>query len=239
MITKRALLIGYPVEKGEKNYCENGVDADIKNYKRYLMSLSGGAWERDEIITVKNITSTELRKYIFFLGKFDYSIVIFSGHGRYDINESTTKIEINKNENIAVEDLFTECERQLFIFDCCRSNPLLFQENQENYYFASNEADYSYLRNVYKEKYDSNLRKSGKGIIQIFSCSVGETSQDWDRRGGMFSYNYIQSSKGDTDMSVKDVFEIAEQRVIKVSGNKQHPQIYRPRSGETFPFYIA
>ncbi|MBD5427340.1 MAG: caspase family protein, partial [Treponema sp.] len=162
-----------------------------------------------------------------------------SGHGGYDDNESTTKIEINKNESIAVEDLFTRCERQLFIFDCCRSIPRLLQESEDSYYFASTEADYSYLRNIYREKYNSYLRNSAKGIVQIFSCDIGETAQDWDKRGGLFSYNYIQSAKGDRDLSVKDVFDIADQKVIKASGNKQHPQICRPRSGATFPFYIA
>lgn len=239
MISKRALLIGYPGEKGEKNYCENGVNADISNYTRYLTSLNGGAWETNEIISVKNIASTNLRKYILFLGDFDYSVVIFSGHGEYDIAKSTTMVQINKNESIAVEDLFTRCERQLFIFDCCRSIPRPLQEAEDSYYFASNEADYRQLRNAYKEKYDLYLRKSEKGIIQVFSCNIGEKSQDWDKSGGMFSYNFIQSAKGNTDMSVKDVFDIAGQKVIRASGNKQHPQIYRPRSGETFPFYIA
>lgn len=153
--------------------------------------------------------------------------------------EETSGFYIYKNENVAVEYLFTGCERQLFIFDCCRSNPLLLQDNQDSYYFASNEADTSYLRNAYKEKYDSYLKRAEKGIIQIFSCDVCETAQDWDRRGGMFSYNFIQSAKGNADMTVKDVFDIAEQRTIKTSGSKQHPQIYRPRSGNPLPFYIA
>lgn len=238
-LSRRALIIGYPGEIGDKDYCKTGVNADITNYKQYLTSLHGGAWESDEIDAVKNITKDELQNYLLFLGNFDYSLLIFSGHGGYNIYTATTEIQINKNESVSVDDLFTDCERQLFIFDCCRSIPEKMQKLLEkSVNFATTES-YTDIRDIYKAQFDSYLKNSTKGIIQTFACNITETAQDWGARGGMFSYHLLHSARGDQDMSIKDVFEIAGQKVIKSSGGRQHPQLYRPRSGETFPFYLA
>ena len=38
MLSKFALIVGYPGEKGEENYCE-GVYTDVENYENYLKTL--------------------------------------------------------------------------------------------------------------------------------------------------------------------------------------------------------
>lgn len=54
MLSKFALIIGYPGEPGEENFCE-GVYTDVETYERYLKSIHGGAWNDDEIHSELNI----------------------------------------------------------------------------------------------------------------------------------------------------------------------------------------
>ena len=49
MLRRKTLIIGYPGEEGDDNYCLQGVTADINNYTNHLYSIHGGAWELSEI----------------------------------------------------------------------------------------------------------------------------------------------------------------------------------------------
>lgn len=47
-MTRKMLIIANPGEAGDENYCE-GVNQDVKQYKKFFTSNSGGAWEPEEI----------------------------------------------------------------------------------------------------------------------------------------------------------------------------------------------
>jgi hypothetical protein len=47
-IKRQEIIFGYPGEIGDKHYCE-GVLKDIENYKNFLLSPIGGAWNASEI----------------------------------------------------------------------------------------------------------------------------------------------------------------------------------------------
>lgn len=52
-------------------------------------------------------------------------------------------------------------------------------------------------------------------------------------------HNFISSVKGNLNLIVNDVFVNADDKIIKVLRNKQHPRIYKPRSENLILFCIT
>ena len=66
-----------------------GVKTDLFEWKKFLTSPKGGAWEHDEIEMIMNPQRSELLSHINELRKtkvYDFAIVVYSGHGGYDRN---------------------------------------------------------------------------------------------------------------------------------------------------------
>lgn len=76
MMNRYALLFGNT--NGLK-----GVQKDLYNFKKFLMSDIGGAWYEKEIFVKENVSKSWLLENIEILrkAKLDYLIIYFSGHG--------------------------------------------------------------------------------------------------------------------------------------------------------------
>ena len=237
MLSKFALIIGYPGEPEEENFCE-GVYTDVENYERYLKSIHGGAWNDDEIHSEINISKRELKNWIIYLSNFDYSVIIFAGHGEYNLFHQQTEIQINKRETILENDLMISTDRQLVILDCCRiKSKTLIEDSVIKSFSAEDFSDVD--RFLYRNIFDIKLSESVQDFIKIYSCDIGESARDLGRKGGLFSKSLIDSAKGNENLSIYKTFSKAKDIVITQSRNKQHPQIEKPRSGISFPFYIS
>lgn len=237
MLSKFALIIGYPGEPGEENFCE-GVNTDVANFQHYLKSIHGGAWNDDEIHAELNISKRELKKWIIYLSNFDYSVIIFAGHGEYNTIQYQTEIQINKYESILENELITQTERQLIMLDCCRVKGKTLVEDSFIKSFSL-ESSSHISKDIYRMLFDNNLSESVQDLIKVYSCSINETARDLGIKGGLFSKSLIDSAKGNENLSIYKTFSKAKDIVITQSRNKQHPQIEKPRSGLSFPFYIS
>jgi len=241
MITKKALIFGYPGEKGGENYC-SGVFHDMHGYYSHFTSLCGGAWKvREEIFIEKQpITKKRLKKYIeYFNCEAEYSIFIFVGHGEYHEDYGTI-IQLNAKEKISEFDLSLDnVSRRLNIFDCCREKtifPMQGRYLKESYISQSFSASNVEL---YRECFNSLLGASIKGNINIYSCSINERSKDISNLGGLFSYHLLRNTIGNENLSIYKAFKKAEPIVKRLSSYEQNPVIDRPRvNGNSFPFYL-
>lgn len=237
MLSKFALIIGYPGEPGEENFCE-GVYTDVETYERYLKSIHGGAWNDDEIRSELNISKRELKNWIIYLSNFDYSVIIFAGHGEFNTIQHQTEIQINKYESILEDELISQTERQLIILDCCRiKSRSLVEDSVIKSFSIENSTQLD--RDIYRAFFNTKLEKSVHDLIKVYSCSINETARDLGIKGGLFSKSLIDSAKGKENLSIYKTFSKAKDIVITQSRNKQHPQIEKPRSGISFPFYIS
>lgn len=238
MLNRKALILGYPGEIGDEHYCE-GVIHDLEGYKHYFGSIHGGAWDIDsEVFTELNITKSKLSEYSdYFKREADYSVIVFAGHGEYDTRFQQTRMQINRISSILVNDIKGWTNRQLLIMDCCRKRTQVFIKSriQDSMTIES----FSNNRDIYRSRFNELLEKSVEDTIEIYGCSIDEFSQDISNRGGLFSYQLLNSAKGDETLSIYKTFAKAQQIVQELSKNKQTPVIHRPRSGITFPFYIT
>jgi hypothetical protein len=238
MENRKALIFGYPGEYNTENYCE-GVFHDIENYKKYLLSNHGGAWiESDEVHTEISISRERLSAYInYFDRKADYSLIVFAGHGEYNLGKKQTCLQLNREESILVSDLYNGNKRQLLIIDCCRkiSKILIESRIQDSAIYKS----FSNNSDAYREKFDQMLKASVEDKIEVYSCDIDEYSRDISNKGGLFSYNLLDEAKGNEDLTIYKTFEKAKPHVIETSRNMQNPVIQRPRTGNSFPFYLS
>jgi hypothetical protein len=178
-----ALLIG------NSNGLE-GVKKDINNHARFLSSDFGGAWHENEIAPIMNpdkkvlLTALEIVKN----EKYDFSYVVFSGHGAY---QRQTVLEINnKGEYIYESDLIGLSSRQLSIFDCCR-NTIQEEIYKSNVLSVQNKL-FSFDGNFVRQKYETRIMQAKEQQNVLYACSVNESALDTPD-GGLYTKNLLSS----------------------------------------------
>lgn len=184
-IKRKALLIG-------NSNGLTGVKVDLDNSKKFLTSLEGGAWNEEEITVLMNPSGVKLLAEIAYLkGKYDFMIVVFSGHGAY---ERETVLELNQNgELIQESQLIGIAPKQITIFDCCRAivrEPLF--ENRSTRTFS--DSDDFLVRHRIRKLYDSLINNAIDQQIRLYACSVGETALDTSK-GGLYLSNLLAQAK--------------------------------------------
>ncbi|MFI4919726.1 MAG: caspase family protein, partial [Legionellales bacterium] len=189
MITRRALLVGYPGEKNNKHYCQ-GVNEDLKNYKSFLLSPLGGTWYEDEVDVLIQPSIPELRISLHLLRGHDYSLVIFTGHGYYSLEQDSTILEINKNDEIESEELMNKTDKQTVILDCCRKvERIVVSEEREILRKAVGmELDPTTCRKCY----DKKIEQCDRDIIVMYACDIDEKAIDRPE-GGLYSSSLLKS----------------------------------------------
>jgi hypothetical protein len=240
---RKAFLIGSPFIEGTPNYLP-GVTPDVVNMKKHLQSLSGGAWNDDEITVFENPTKNKLRSEM--QGYYDFVIIQYSGHG-FEYSTSGTYLDINPYENISLEELhgFVQSSRRYYFLDSCRGivrEPIT--ESRKAFSMDSMNA-YDYYRVAYRKKYESIIEKCEFGTSLIYSCSLNESAEeDPQGRGGIFTLSYLRSSTAKVDWgkyaSIKDIYETAKTRKLidYPLSTEQHPTMKPERRINYFPFVI-
>lgn len=197
---KRILFIG-------NNDGLPGVNKDFINYISFFKSDVGGAWDHLEIVSQMQPSLKELKSKISELKdlNLDFAIVIYSGHGG---QKRETVLEINaNNEKISESELKNIANRQVTIYDCCRTYPILeFSEMYDQRIIKSASVD-----SRVRQRYEARLMQAIPQQISLYSCSIGETSEDTSE-GGLYSKNLILSAKNLTTefMSVGRAHQLAK-----------------------------
>ncbi len=248
MVNRRALLIANPGEIGAENYCE-GVNKDMNNYKTFLTSPLGGLWYENEIEVLHKPGKTLVRQAIEKLKGYDYSTIIFSGHGLYSSIYESTILELNKNENIDSVELRNGSKKQTIILDCCRKvEKVIIREFAEALMKAAAITQLS--PSECRKYYSSRIEECDSGLIVMYACSINETAGDDSSKGGYYSHSLISSATKWAESDSKDIsttayyfsaimaHDAASSNVNSLSGGRQNPHIEKPRSGPYFPFAI-
>ncbi len=207
-----------------------GVKVDITNFQTFFKSAFGGNWQDPEIDVKVNCSLTDLRKDLSSLKglNLDYLIIIFSGHGG---QKRETVLELNsKGETIGDSELQNIAKRQLNIYDCCRS---IGQQTNESLALVNKIKLYSAFNT--REKYEKRIMQAINQQVSLYSCSVGEVSNDTSE-GGLYSKHFIDSAKN-INSEYKLVGEAhTEAYNLVVEANKylpkdkhQHPESVLPR----------
>lgn len=246
---RTAILIEAARVKGQRHL--PGAEADVEHFTKYLTSVSGGAWRRDEIITMSKPPSPQLFSEIRKAeASSDYLFISFSGHGYMKAQPQNAYIPVsenqltmlclNDNEEISVSQINPSIKNFLFVDSCREIEKILASKMEEDLYRSFAE---DFRKDRARQLFDAAVLNAGPGQILAYSCGINETAGEDPNRGGYFSAAMIESgialSGGGTSrgITIEEVYESAF-NVVKKQASQQNPQ-YRPgRRQRHFPFAV-
>jgi hypothetical protein len=251
---RQALIITNPGNPEDKDdYCA-GVERDAANYRRFLLSPAGGAWEEAELAHLRKPDIFAVQRAVGKLTSSgcEYALVIFSGLGSFSKRLNSTILHLREGHSIDSSELRLRGVGQTLIIDSCRKvpaeRPLLSEAAPD---LLKSMAGLS--RAECRRCYDAEIAKCGRELIVMRSCSNGEYSYD-SPVGGYYSSSLMEAATGwavnvregpDTGMrcralSVVAAHALATPLVRSKSGERQTPpEPDKPRSGSYFPFCVV
>lgn len=208
----------------------NATPVDMLRFTKFLMSLQGGAWEKEEIVECKDKSADEILKAVEDIKNEgnDYVIVYFTGHGGVQGNQI---LEVNPaSELIEENSLLGLAPRQLNILDCCRctiTTPLSIYGKSRGITPMRRA-----LRDEVRKEYDEIVMNAAPQLVRMYSCREGESS--WSSKDGSYYTNNLIGCAIDllNTNSVVRVHQCHEATAIKTAADvqkdlhrDQHPDI--------------
>jgi hypothetical protein len=248
-MNRAAVIISNPGEPGAESYC-GGVKKDVKNYRSFLLSPTGGLWGESEILEMNRPSVAEVREEVKGLSAFDYVFVVFVGHGWHSTDLDSTVIELRAGQELDSADLRLRDTKQTIALDCCRvQHPGMPEDRALREILAK--AGPTIHHEDCRRYYDERIEKCSEELVVMYACSKGQRAADDDEKGGIYTYNLLESSQAwargssvDTSrefkiLSVAAAHEQTVPLVERIRGNRQTPHIEKPRSGPYYPFCIV
>ena len=223
---RKALLIG-------NTHGLPGVKIDLKKFEHFLLSDTGGAWQASEIETIQNPSKLHLINKIEItkLHKYDFVIVLFSGHGGH---ARRTILEINQaGESIEDSQLHGISSRQITVHDCCRS---ILQPVVESMTMESAELMIKKSFNDVRQRYDKRILQAIPQQVKLYSCSIGQVAYD-TKDGGIYTSNLLASARAismnQADKTIgaahQESIEPTQRQSKEIGGSAQTPDAVLPR----------
>ena len=241
---RRMLIITNPGKPNAANYCA-GVYDDAENYKEYFTSSAGGCWYDNEIKHLDCPSKSAVMDEVQMMqAQTDFCVVIFSGHGysQYGVTYVECCPGQNSTNDISEYELQLTGKRQLLILDCCRKPWYPVQDHIRKSSVCLDES--VYIKPNTRKEYEKLILNTPVSIEKLFSCSLGEVSNDQEGRGGAYSYTLLNEARlkyndieRNTYVTVPRIHNNAKKAMEKIAPN-QHPRIDKPRSEPYFPFVI-
>ena len=249
MLTRKTLIISNPGEQGAENYCQ-GVYVDVENYKQYLCSALGGAWNTWEIEHLDRPATWDVTAKINSMALTDYTMVIFCGHGYTHASTGNTILELKAGHEINAIDLRASSRKRTILLDCCRKVYAERLVRKSLFESAMNFAEPRLNRNLCRRVFDDTVSRCSSGVVVGYACSSGEVAGEGATTGGYYSSSMLDSASKWLNSNQPGMWQPAEQRSIvrihndaidnvkALSGGTQTPVIDKPRSDPYFPFAV-
>ena len=258
-MTRRAILIPSP---GPLNTPENqrigiGISKDCVEWRRFLCSNAGGAWDDDdEIVTLNpNPSVDEIQSVLAGTKNVDYSFVAFSGHGKIeydkDDEEWVTKLLVNESDKLPDYMLRPLSPRSLISVDSCRWDPSgIFKIAMANEsakirgaYFSTDS-----VRLAHRRLYDDCIQRCERGAIFMYACDYTEEASAAHTRGGklgsLFTFKCVEvaetwykSARGNECIKINDAFPSIQRKVGEIEP-EQKPQLHGGRRLGYYPLAV-
>jgi len=240
-----------------------GARVDIENWKSFLKSDLGGAWEDSEIVALHKPVSQNVSDHLK-VDSDSYCFVAFSGHG------SDGSVALNDhwvNDGYPIESLKPKSNKGTVIIDSCRgvagimnfsftkaafaneighAVALNAQRGRDVVFATSNELSERRILirsgSVIKprEKWEESVKASSTGIVQMLACAKGQGAEDDPDAGGYYTSLLLQSADlwktSGTSASIHTTKDAHDYAASKLPAQQQSPE-YTP-TWLTFPFAV-
>jgi len=248
-VKRHALILSNPGELNADNYCE-GVRRDVENYTKFFLNPIGGLWADSEVVQMERPSVQQVRQEIQRFRTHDYVMTIFTGHGWYSTKLESTILELRKGQEIDSAELRTGSAKLTLILDCCREK---YAAAPEMVVLAEKMAKVmpSINPDDCRKYYDKRIAECPSELVVMYACGTGQRAGDDSQRGGAYSHSLMRSaydwaencdvdtSRSYSILGVSETHDLAIPRVRRLRGDRQMPQIEKPRSGPYYPFCIV
>jgi hypothetical protein len=174
-----------------------GARADVANFRRWLKSANGGAWEDAELAVLSHPTAAALEGQLAEAGKADYAFIAFSGHGDHVVGRlrNDTMIQINDREDYSARRLPSGFKRGIVVVDSCRNVHYELSLNEAvKYARAKSLGDDWAARRRHRAAFDAQAAAAEEGVVFMFGCSVNQSANDFPN-GGAFSFALVDQAE--------------------------------------------
>lgn len=248
------LLISNPGLKTSSNYAPvtNNV---IEHYKQFFMSIWGGYWSEElddiQVIDESNpMSKNDIKKIIKDFNSYDYSIIVFCGHGGVS-NTLQPFIELPNGEVLKQSELICnniEGLRRIIIFDCCRAPtniPDYLLEDLELEKYSTFDMEIS--KKFYNKEFASSdphvevinstelctCAHTNTNLDTVFSKALFEAIEQWKKRATADARAY----KGECSVNYS---HLSGTVCEKMKGHNQTPEfINYGNCCRLFPFLVV
>ncbi len=258
---RRVIIITNAGKVGSENYCQ-GVYKDKENYISFLKSGYGGYYSDSEIRYLDKPSREKVREELSLLTKneIEFSIIVFCGHGWYSTMSESNIFELNDNGDLIDSlELRTNAKKRIIIEDNCREPYSEYITDNLIKSFSAGGLFEEYHKRINPEEckkyYNKKISECPEQVIIGQACSIGETAGDSSSTGGYYSSCLLKKTKEMVESglitidlssnystySFPFIHNLAVPVVQKRSGNKQNPQIEKPRysvSDNYLPFAV-
>jgi hypothetical protein len=226
-----------------------GARADVNNFRRWLQTANGGAWELSEITVLSHPTTGALEVQLSEASKADYAFIAFSGHGEHVRGRlrDDTMIQINNSDDYSSRKLASGFRRGVIVVDSCRNVRVELSLNESiKYARAKSFSEDWQKRRRHRAIFDARAEAAEEGVIFMFGCSLNQSANDFPN-GGAFSFALIdqaeswigRASSGNV-LDTLQAFERAKQMVKDEGITNQVPEMDGAIRRRThFPFGVV
>lgn len=241
-MTRQAILIEASEVPGHDKLV--GAARDVENWRTYLYSNAGGAWEYGELTVLRTPSRRDVQTHILAARSKSYVFVAYSGHGRhpYGANSETDTEVLLRDGFLPSREFNSGSDRTTIVVDACRNITVRALKDRAIFESAKFAADS--LRLAHRKAFDEAVARSDKGPIYMYSCSVGESAWEEDS-GGEYTSCLIQtgskwhrSAGSDEALSTSSTHDVAAVAVTRKT-SQQHPRYLGGRRLAHFPFAVS
>jgi len=245
-------LISNPGELNDQNYCK-GVYVDVDNYRNFLASAQGGAWNLETEFTILNKpTRQQLEIPLIKCELADYAFILFTGHGYFSDELQEPVLELREGETVCLSDLLAPNTKRTVILDSCQK--VHRSELIENRNIIRASLSEGRRREPNRERcrqiFDTRIEQASRSAVIPKSCRIDEYSTADDELGSRYARSLIVAANrwvnqqsmtwqaSENSYSIISAHDSAALLTTRLSGGEQNPTISKARTGPYFPFAV-
>jgi hypothetical protein len=234
-----AIILGSPLSKNHPDHLRFVVK-DVENYKRFLLSSTGGAWREDEIKTGWNIAANKVSIIQNLCKDADLALIIYTGHGGRIHGKDY--LNTNDTEILWLSQLITSAKRQITIVDSCRVDYPWLQDTGIygfGIYFDNTRPD------IARMLYDYYINQSAFGHVTLHSSSGGQLSYADSQDGSKFTFSLLEEmrrwgfNESHECLSVKSALRKSASYLKSLNTDQKPQYTFNNESALSFPFAVS
>jgi len=236
-VKRKALIIG----SSPAGDPLGGVSRDVENWKAFLVSNSGGAWDEDSEIEVIDgeLTIARVLEAKGEMSGADYGLIVFIGHGYVEddvMGLPETFLIVNDEEVMSERELNPRTPWYMSVMDCCRKYEQVEEVVQVRKAASLEEiAAAPYVRQLFEQ----TLLRAEKGWVKMYAADLHQSASDEKS----FTHILIQeatkwSAANVGVLDTKNAYDLVYKR-FEVDNPQQTPIFRAGRRICHFPFSIG